>query len=84
MGGVGAVLMVLALIGSLFPVPDYPYDLLPYGFLIYMIVGAAWFLILKARRPAVLTAMSAELEVAATENAEEEGGSMLGASAMTS
>ncbi len=81
MGGIGAVLMVLALVGSLFPVPDYPYDLLPYGFLIYMIVGAAWFLLLKARRPAVLTAMSAELEVAATETAEEEGATMPGLSA---
>ena len=73
-GGLGAVLMVLALFGSLYPVPDYPYNLLPYGFLAYMVVGAVWFLVLKARRPAVLSAMNSELEVAA---ADEFGASPL-------
>ncbi len=66
-GGLGAVLMVLALFGSLYPVPDYPYNLLPYGFLAYMALGAAWFLVLKARQPAVLAAMNSDLEVAAAE-----------------
>ncbi len=32
-GGLGAALMVLALAGSLYPVPAFPYNILPYGFL---------------------------------------------------
>ena len=72
-GGIGAVLMLLALVGSLYPVPDYPYNLLPYGFLVYMVIGAAWFFVLKARRPSVLAAMSSELEIAASEEADVPG-----------
>ena len=69
-GVLGAALMALALFGSLYPVPDYPYNLLPYGFLAYMAVGAAWFLLLKARRPAVLLAMNSDLEVAAAHDVD--------------
>ena len=69
-GGIGAVLMLLALLGSLYPVPDYPYNLLPYGFLAYMVVGALWFFVLKARRPTVLAEMSADLEIAASEETD--------------
>ena len=69
-GGLGAVLMALSLVGSLYPVPDYPYNLLPYGFLAYMVVGAAWFFVLRARVPTLLSAMSSDLEVAASEEAD--------------
>ncbi len=58
---------MLTLVGNLYPVPDYPSNLLPYGFLVYMLAGAAWFFVLKARRPMVLSAMSTDLEIAAAE-----------------
>ena len=35
-GGLGAALMVLALVGSVYPVPAFPYNLLPYGFAAYL------------------------------------------------
>ena len=73
-GVLGAVLMALALFGSLYPVPDYPYNLLPYGFLAYMAVGAVWFMVLKARQPAVLLAMNSDLEVAASEDLDRPPG----------
>ena len=63
-GGLGAVLMALSLIGSLYPVPAYPYNLLPYGFLAYMAVGGLWFVVLKARAPAVLLRIEHDLELA--------------------
>ena len=63
-GGLGAILMILSLVGSLYPVPAYPYNLLPYGFLVYMVVGALWFVVLKARAPAVLLRIEHDLELA--------------------
>ena len=65
-GGLGALLMALSLIGSLFPVPAYPYNLLPYGFAAYMMLGAGWFFVLKARAPAVLGQLEHDMEVAIT------------------
>ena len=63
-GGLGAVLMALSLVGSLYPVPAYPYNLLPYGFLAYMVAGAAWFFLLKSKAPSVLLRIEHDLEVA--------------------
>lgn len=62
MGAIGTVLMVLSLGGSLYPVPAAPYNYLPYGFALYMLVGAAWFVLLKGRRPDLLLGMEHDLE----------------------
>lgn len=62
MGAIGAVLMALSLIGSLFPIPAAPYDYLPYGFALYMAVGAVWFIVLKGRRPELLLSIEHDLE----------------------
>lgn len=63
-GVVGAVLMALALIGSLYPIPAYPLNLLPYIFLLFMCVGAAWFFVLRAKAPTALAAIEHDLEIA--------------------
>ena len=62
-GGLGAVLMALSLLGSLYPMPAYPYNLLPYGFLAYMMAGGLWFIVLKSRAPGVLLQIEHDLEV---------------------
>jgi amino acid transporter len=62
MGGIGCVLMVLSLIGSLYPIPAAPYNYLPYGFAAYMLVGIVWFAILKSRMPHVLLSIEHDLE----------------------
>jgi amino acid transporter len=61
-GALGALLMVLALAGSLYPVPAYPLNLLPYMFLVYMLFGTAWFFILKSRVPQALLGIEKDLE----------------------
>jgi len=64
MGALGAVLMVLSLAGSLYPVPPYPYNLFPYFFLAYIFVGMVWFFVLKARMPQALLGIEHDLETA--------------------
>jgi amino acid transporter len=38
-----ALAMVLAMAGTLYPVPDQPYNYLPYIYLTYLLAGLAWF-----------------------------------------
>ena len=35
--------MVLAMAGTLYPVPEQPYNYLPYFYLTYLLAGLAWF-----------------------------------------
>ncbi len=63
-GGLGTALMVLALAGSLYPVPPYPYNLLPVFFVIYMLAGALWFFMLKSKAPSTLLQVEHDLEAA--------------------
>jgi amino acid transporter len=65
MGALGTVLMILSLIGSIYPVPAYPYNILPYGFALYMLIGVAWFYILKARMPHTLLGVEHDMEAQA-------------------
>jgi amino acid transporter len=44
--------MVLALMGTLYPVPPSPYDWLPYVFLVYLAGGLGWFLFARPRAAA--------------------------------
>jgi amino acid transporter len=42
--------MVLALAGTLYPVPDRPYNWLPYLYLVYLACGTVWYLMSARRR----------------------------------
>lgn len=63
-GGLGALLMVLSLVGSLYPLPVYPLNLLPPIFILYMVVGALWFFVLRKMKPGTLLQIEHDLEVA--------------------
>jgi Na+/H+ antiporter NhaC len=39
----GGVSMVMALAGTLYPVPDAPYSWLPYLYFVYVLVAVAFF-----------------------------------------
>ncbi len=67
-GGLGAVFMVLSLVGSVYPVPASPYNYFPYAFAIYMLLGFAWFSFLKARTPQILLGIQHDLETAVMPN----------------
>jgi hypothetical protein len=59
---VGAALMLFVVIGSVYPVPAYPYNILPYLFFAYMTVGAIWFAMLKAKSPQTLESIQHDME----------------------
>ncbi len=61
-GAIGALLMAFVIFGSLYPVPPWPYGLLPYLFALYMLGGGAWFLWLRRREPARLAMIEQDLE----------------------
>lgn len=64
MGTLGTVLMILSLIGSVYPVPAAPYNYLPYGFAVYMLIGVVWFVVLKTRMPQTLLGLAHDMETA--------------------
>ncbi len=55
------VLLVVALVGTVYPVPSWPYNILPYVFLALLGVGVLYFLALRAVAPAKLAAIEAEV-----------------------
>jgi amino acid transporter len=61
-GALGVALMAFVIVGSVYPVPTYPYDLLPYGFFAYMAAGSAWFALLKAKSPEILASIQHDME----------------------
>jgi amino acid transporter len=61
-GVAGVALMLFVIYGSVYPVPSYPFNILPYLFLGYMLVGAIWFGILKKKSPQILTSIVHDME----------------------
>jgi amino acid transporter len=61
-GTIGVLLMAFVIFGSLYPMPDYPYNLLPYLFAFYLLLGGLWWGILAGRAPDSLAALQYDLE----------------------
>jgi len=66
-GALGAILMFLSLVGSVYPVPAAPYNYFPYAFAGYMLLGFIWFMVVKTRAPQVLAGIEHDMESAAAE-----------------
>jgi amino acid transporter len=62
LGMLGAALMSFVVFGSVYPVPKYPYNILPYIFFAYMAVGAVWFAVLKVKSPQTLASIQHDME----------------------
>jgi amino acid transporter len=61
-GVVGALSMIGGFFGSVYPIPAYPYNILPYLFIGYMAFGLIWLAMLKKRSPQVLDKIEHDLE----------------------
>ena len=53
----GGVSMVMALAGTLYPVPDAPYSWLPYLYFAYLIVALVFFFRTQQKRRGSINAM---------------------------
>jgi amino acid transporter len=62
---VGSLLMLLPIYGQVYPLPDWPYRLVPYLIVTWVIAGAVYFALLRRRRPQLLNAMGRVWEPAA-------------------
>ena len=62
LGAAGTALMLFVVVGSVYPVPEPPYELLPYVFFAYLAAGAAWFGLLKRRSPEILASIQHDME----------------------
>jgi amino acid transporter len=62
LGVLGSALMLFVIVGSVYPVPEFPYNILPYVFFAYLSVGAAWFAALKAKSPQTLASIQHDME----------------------
>jgi len=54
--------MLFVIYGSVYPVPAYPFNILPYLFLGYMVLGGIWFAVLKSKSPQVLASIMLDME----------------------
>lgn len=59
---ISVVLVGIPFVGVLYPVPDYPLNLLPYVFVGLLWLGAFYFNFLRHRRPETLARIERELE----------------------
>jgi amino acid transporter len=53
----GSLLMLLPIYGQLWPIPPWPYDLVPYLILAWTLGGVGYFLYIRSRRTEMLDAM---------------------------
>lgn len=65
-GVLGALAMLGAFVGSVYPAPAAPYDKLPYVFLAYLGIGLIWLLALRTRAPQILASIENDLETSET------------------
>lgn len=61
-GLMGVALMLFVMVGSVYPVPEYPYNVLPYLFFGYMLVGLVWFARLNSTAPQILASIQHDME----------------------
>jgi amino acid transporter len=61
-GGLGVLLMGFVIYASVVPYPAAPFNALPPVFIGYMVIGAIWFAILKAKSPQVLASIANDME----------------------
>lgn len=54
---VGSLLLLLPVYGLLWPIPAWPYNLVPYILLVWVMAGTGYFLYLRRKRPEMIDAM---------------------------
>lgn len=58
---IAIIFMLIPVVGSVYPVPAAPFNVFPYLFLMYLVVGGGWFLMLRLHSPEIIENMEQEL-----------------------
>ncbi|MBD2022217.1 APC family permease [Leptolyngbya sp. FACHB-36] len=65
----GVAFMLLPVVGmvgvpgsDVFPVPEYPYNLFPWLFLLYLLLGCGWFIVKRRRSPGLVKKMQQRVD----------------------
>jgi amino acid transporter len=61
-GVAGAALMAFVIYASVVPYPGAPFNTLPPIFVIYLVIGLVWFLVLKSKSPTILASIANDME----------------------
>jgi len=56
------LVLLIPIVGSLYPTPDYPYNLFPYVFVAWLVAGGLWFIIRKSQLPEVSSNIESNVE----------------------
>ena len=59
---IAIIFMLIPVVGSVYPVPAAPFNVFPYLFLMYLVIGGGWFLMLRLHSPEIIENMEQELE----------------------
>ncbi len=59
---IAVLFMLVPVVGSIYPLPASPFNVFPYLFLMYLMVGGGWFLMLRLHSPEIVENMELELE----------------------
>lgn len=59
---VSVILFVIALIGNVYPVPPYPYNVLPYIFFGLLLIGVVWFAFVTKNKPEVGNSIRTDIQ----------------------
>lgn len=49
-------------LSEIFPIPAAPYNVLPYFFLLYLVLGAVWFAMIRSRSPQIIAQIETDIE----------------------
>lgn len=49
------IILLIPIVGSVYPLPAYPYNLFPFIFLTWLFIGTVWFIIQKVKNPNLLS-----------------------------
>ncbi|MDX2212630.1 MAG: APC family permease [Oculatellaceae cyanobacterium bins.114] len=63
---ISVVFMIIPTVGSIYPVPPTPFNVFPYLFLMYLVAGGCWFLMLRLHSPEVIEDMEEAIEAVHT------------------
>jgi amino acid transporter len=73
------LLLLIPAVGSVIPIPDPPVNYFPYAYLAYLLIGIAWVLAFRARKPAAIGEIHQDLAASHARFAKELSAASAGA-----